>query len=113
MQMSERFLLRDYIYMVAGCIGDELANLVGCHRAAGWSDEWLRWILERMLEVRRIHVDLECGESPHLLLLKNESRYRSAREIVVESAIAHCRPVSDRRAFEPSRWTGSSNELLH
>src|SRR5258706_16154528 len=102
MQMSECFLLRDYIYMVAPSVCDQLSNLVVCHRPARRTNERIRRILECVLEVRRIHVDLVCGESPHLLLLKRECRHRSTREIVVESAILHCGPVSDRCALEPS-----------
>ena len=65
-----------------------------------------------MLEVRRVDVDLECGEDANLVLLEFERGKRAAREIVVDAAITHGGPVARRARGQHAGRAGQWQHLL-
>ena len=53
-----------------------------------------------MLDVRRIHVQLERSDHRNLMLLKLQRRHGPARKIVIHAAILHRRPVANRTEWQ-------------
>jgi len=85
MQMAEGFLLRQNGDVILAGEGHKVRGLGGRKRAAGRRGQRLVGIKQRVLEVRRVDVDLECREDANLALLEFERRKRAAREIVVNA----------------------------
>ena len=87
MQMAEGLLLGDDGDVILAGVGDQLRGLGRRERAARRRGQRLIGIEQRVLEVRRVDVDLERGEDANLVLLEFERGKRAAGEIVVDAAI--------------------------
>ena len=112
MQMAEGFLLGDDGDVILAGVGHQLRGLGGRKRAAGRRGQRLVGIKQRVLEVRRVDVDLECGEDANLALLEFERGKRAARKIVVNAPVFHRRPVARRARRQHAGRAGQWQQLL-
>ena len=76
-QVTERFLFRDDVDVIVGCVRDELFHISVVERTARRRDQRIRVISERVLEVGGEEVDLIRGERPDLFFLEVERRHRA------------------------------------
>ena len=111
-QMAEGLLLGHDGDVILARVGHQLRGLGRRERAAGRRGQRLIGIKQRVLEVGRVDVDLECGEDANLVLLEFERGKRAAREIVVNAAISHCRPVAHRARGQHAGRAGQRQQLL-
>ena len=112
MQMAEGLLLGDDGDVILAGVGDQFGGLGRRERAAGRRGQRLIGIKQRVLEIRRVDVDLERGEDANLVLLEFERGKRAAGEIVVDAAILHRRPVAHRARGQHARRAGQRQQLL-
>ena len=94
-------------------IGHQFGNFGRRQRAARRRGQRLIGIKQRVLEIRRIDVDLERGKDTNLVLLKIQRGKRPAREIVVNAAILHRRPVAHRPVGSCRAAPGSGSNCLN
>ena len=110
--MAEGLLLGNDGDVILARVGHQLRGLVGRKRAARRRGQRLVGIKQRVLEVGRIDVDLECGEDANLVLLEFQRGKRAARKIVVNAAVAHRRPVAHRARGQNARRARQRQQLL-
>ena len=112
MQVSERFLLRDHVDVIFRRIRHQFAHILARHRAAWWCDQRVAGVGQRVLEVRRVDVQLDGREATDLRLLVRQRGNRSARDVVVEAAILHGGPVADRCGLQHGLRASTGDQLL-
>ena len=111
-QMAEGLLLRNDGDVILAGVGDEFLRLLRGERTLWRSGQRMIGKEQRVLEIGRVDIDFEGREDPNLVLLEIESRKRPAREIVVDTAIAHRRPVAHCAGGQHAWCTGQRQQLL-
>ena len=111
-QMAEGLLLGHHSDVILASVGDQICDLGRGQRAARRRGQRLIGIEQRVLEVGRVDVDLECGEDANLVLLEFKRGKRAAREIVVDAPIFHCRPVARCARGQHAGRAGQRQQLL-
>ena len=111
-KMPKRLLLGHNRDVIPARIRHQLRRFGRRERAARRRGQRLIRIEQRVLEVGRIDIDLESGEDPDLMLLKLQRGKRPAREIVVDAAILHRRPVAHRARGQNPLGAGERQQLL-
>ena len=112
-QVPERFLLWNDVDVIPSRIRHELGDVRARQRAAWRCDQRMFRERERVLEVRRIDIDLVRRERTHLPLHELQRRNGPTRKIVVESTVSHGRPIADLRHTQARARATSADQLLH
>ena len=107
-QMAEGLLLGHDGDVILARVGDQFRDLRGRERAARRRGQRMIGIEQRVLEIGRVDIDLEGSEDANLVLLEVERGKRAAREIVVDAAISHRRPVAHRAGGQHARRAGQA-----
>ena len=112
-QMAEGLLLGHDGDVVEARVGDERGCVRCADAAAGRREQRVRGIGRRVLKVRRVEVDLVGSDGADEFFLEIERGDGAAREVVVEAAIFHRRPVANRCGVQDSVRAGAGDELFH
>ena len=112
-QMAEGLLLRHDGDVVEARVGDERGCVRCADAAAGRREQRVRGIGRRVLKVRRVEVDLVGSDGADEFFLEIECGDGTARQVVVEAAIFHRRPVANRCGVQDSVRAGAGDELFH
>ena len=94
-------------------VADQLRHLSRRHSAARRSSNGGGSGTERVLEVRRVNVQLVSGKRANLLLLECERGHRAAGQVVAEPAMRQRRPVADGRSCQHGLCAVAADQLLH
>ena len=112
MQMAEGLLLRHNGDVILAGVGYKFRGLGGRKRTGWRRGQRLVRIKQRVLEIGRVDIDLECGEDANLVLLEFERGKRAAREIVINAPVFHRRPVASRARWQHAGCARQWQQLL-
>src|SRR5688572_21520023 len=112
MEMAEGLLFGNYFDVVLARVSDQFADFSGGQRSALRSNEWMRLARERVLHIKRVHVQFEVGEGAQLALDVIDGGDRAATDVVRDSAPTHRWPVDNLHRWNESVGALAADKLF-